>query len=100
VIPSGLNLKFLPRQAEILDNRACACAGVAERLVSGVPDDGLRAVRRRLRRPEMVIMQEIDLPVAGLNGGDGAATKVNVIHLRGTSAVSLLQQITALIVLE
>lgn len=100
MVPPGLHLEFLARQPEILHDKANASACVAKGLIVRAPGHGLRIVRGALGRTEAVIVQEIHLPVAGLDGGDRAVGEVHVVHLRDALSVALFQQMSALVVLE
>ena len=82
MVPSGFDLEFLPRQAQILNDGTDAGGRVAERLVTGAPHHGLGAIRRPLRRAEPVVVQEVQLAVAGLEGRERAVAQVDVIRLR------------------
>src|ERR1017187_2800064 len=82
VLPRSLHLEFMARQPEILHDQACPSACVAKGLVVRAPGHGLRIVGGALGRTEPVVMQEIHLAVAWLDGGGRAVDEIHVVHLR------------------
>ena len=102
MVPAGLDLEFLPRQAQVLGECSSLAAGRvnrAERFIIRAPYYGLSAISRHLRGAEPVSMQVCQLPVSGRKVRDGLIAQIDVIYPGSSLAVALFMILGLLVLI-